>query len=128
ALPSHLIDVDLWKVLNMVDVYSLKYFAAHINQFTQYDTYQSYFDNYQVSSETLSEFKNNIPVKYIQSVNKVWNNPKMLDYIKLKIKANFARLLFHSQGYYKVMNSADFEVRKAFDIINTDAYKQLLHE
>lgn len=128
ALPSHLIDVDLWKVLNMVDVYSLKYFAAHINHFSLYDTYQSYFDNYQVSSETLSEFKNNIPVKYIQSVNKVWNNPKMLDYIKLKIKANFARLLFRSQGYYKVMNSADYEVRKAFEIINTDAYKQLLHE
>lgn len=127
ALPNYLTSSDLWKVLNMVDVHTVKYFAAHIDYFRKYTSYQQFFDQYQVSNEALLEYKRNIPVKYIQAVNTVWADPKMLSYVKLKIKANFARLLFRSQGYYKVMNSEDFEVRKAFDIINSTTYNQLLH-
>lgn len=127
ALPSYLTSSDLWKVLNMVDVHIVKYFAAHVQQFNQYTSYQQFFDQYQVSNDVLAEFKKNIPVKYIQAVNTVWADAKMLAYVKLKIKANFARLLFRSQGYYKVMNSEDFEIRKAFEIINATTYNQLLH-
>lgn len=127
ALPNYLTSSDLWKVLNMVDVHTVKFFANHVDHFIKYTSYQQFFDQYQVSNETLSEYKKSIPVKYIQAVNTVWADPKMLSYVKLKIKANFARLLFRSQGYYKVMNSEDFEVRKAFDIINSTTYNQLLH-
>lgn len=126
AMPSYLLSPDLWTLLELIDAYSYSYFANHIDEYTKFGSLQQYNQFFFVSKEQLNEYKNNLPPKYIQSINVVWSNPKMVEYLKLRIKANYARFLFRSTGYYTIMLGADEEVKMATQIINSNRYKELL--
>lgn len=94
--------------------FAYRYLQQHRAQF-KYNSIERFKNQYQVSDNTLYELvqhaaKNGVAkdVSQLAVVKKE---------IKLFIKAQFARLLFHDEGFFSVINDEDPEVQKALEIL-----------
>lgn len=119
---------NLWHVANGLDPFVNDYFVKNLNQFIVYGSLEEFMTKFQITPHLLNAFKGSIQEQFTDNVNSVWKNPLKIDYIKILLKAHFARLLFRKDGYYKVLNQQNDIVAKAIYILQSDKeYHKILN-
>lgn len=117
---EYMLSPNLWHVVNGLDNFVNSYFVAHLSDFVKYKNIETFNAQFTVSPAILQEFKTSINAVFSDNVASVWKSQAKLDYIKLHLKANFARLLFRNQGYYTVINAQNDIVNAAMKIAQDD--------
>jgi carboxyl-terminal processing protease len=61
-----------------------------------------------------------------KAAQQILSKPVNNEYLKLQIKAQMARFLFHDDGYYAVSTKHDEVVNKALDVLNSSDYSKII--
>jgi carboxyl-terminal processing protease len=127
--PDFMLNPDFWNAINGIDNFTNAYFAYHIDEFLKFNGIEDFNDHFEISSAILNQYRSNLNTAFQTSINKVWKDPQQINYIKLMIKAKFARLLFRNKGYFVILNSNNEVIQKALNIIQTpNEYEALLNQ
>ncbi len=116
-------------LLNYPDVldYIYRYYAYHAPLFAQYSSLEVYMDKFVLTPQFMQQMYAELVKKYPLYTAGVWQAPNDLDFLKNYIKASFARMQFHDNGYYEICNEKDVMVQQAYMIINADDYSKIVN-
>ena len=82
---------------------------------TQYDkNYEEYKLQYTISNDLMTDFRKFIESKEIKVDEKEYT--KDLDFLKARIKAQIAQMIFGLEGYIGVMVGVDNQIQKAMTL------------
>lgn len=118
---------NLWHVANGIDKFVNDYFVGHLHEFLKYGTFESFNREFTINQKILQEFRGSLNAAFEENAQSVWRNSSKIDYIKVLMKAHFARLLFRNQGYYKVINGNNDIIDRTLQILKSEeSYQQIL--
>ncbi len=124
---DYMLRANMWHVANGLESFVNNYFSTHLKDFTKYHTFEDFNSNFHIDHRILQAFRSELNEAFADNANSVWKNPQKLDYLKMLMKAHFARLIYRNEGFYRVMNEKNDMVLKAVDVLQTVQYNKLLH-
>jgi hypothetical protein len=86
-------------------------FALRAKYDKQYEEYKS---KYTISNELMAEFRKFIESKEIKVDEKEYS--KNIDFLKARLKAQIAQMIFGIEGYIGVMVGVDNQIQKALTL------------
>jgi len=104
---------------SQVASFAYDYFSKNREDFISLTSLPEFVENYSVPSIVFEEFLNFLNKKDEKNIaQETIDKHKKL--FGTKIKAFFAKQVWHNKGYYSVIQSIDSEVSKAYDLIKED--------
>lgn len=123
-IPDHFVAMDtsmnstyLRKIIynSVYREYPLSYFQKNKNKLKKMD-YQDYFDNFEVSNEMLQDFARMAKGNGIDYDQEGLENSK--DLLNIYIKAEIAKLVWDSKGFYPIINQRNEILQAALDLFD----------
>lgn len=123
-IPDHFVPIDtsmnskyLRKILynSVYREYPLSYYQKNKNKLKKMD-YQDYFDNFEVSNEMLQDFAQMAKGNGIDFDQEGLENSK--DLLKIYMKAEIAKLVWDSKGFYPIFNQQNEILQAALDLFD----------
>jgi carboxyl-terminal processing protease len=102
------------------------YYAANAAKIRSYKTIDAFIQEFEVSTEMMNELHKKYILHNALLTRAVWANANDLAYLKTRMKALLARMHFHNQGYYQVLNKSDQVILKALETLQSDSYDQII--
>lgn len=127
AYREYMQKANMWHVANGLENFVNNYFSSHLKDFMKYHTFEDFNRNFQIDARILQAFRSEINMVFADNANSVWKNAQKIDYLKILMKAHFARLMYRNEGFFRVMNEKNDMVLKAVDVLKTSQYNKLLH-
>lgn len=91
----------------------------------QHKNVKMFEQKFTISMEMLALLKTNFEKSNPDQVKVVWSDSKDLNYLEVRMKAQFAKILFGSNGYYYIMNKNDENLKMALTVLKAPAYKRI---
>jgi len=123
-IPDHFVAMDtsmnstyLRKIIynSVYREYPLSYFQKNKNKLKKMD-YQDYFDNFEISNEMLQDFARMAKGNGIDYDQEGLENSK--DLLNIYIKAEIAKLVWDSKGFYPIINQRNEILQAALDLFD----------
>lgn len=123
-IPDHFVPIDtsmnskyLRKILynSVYREYPLSYYQKNKNKLKKMD-YQDYYDNFEVSNEMLQDFAQMAKGNGIDFDQEGFENSK--DLLKIYMKAEIAKLVWDSKGFYPIFNQQNEILQAALDLFD----------
>jgi carboxyl-terminal processing protease len=104
---------------NVLNTFSLQYVDEYRQKLTgQYPAFDAFNNEFKVTPEIISDFKNLAEKEGIKFDEKGWQASELL--ILTQLKALIARNLWDINSFYEVMSDIDEEYHKAIDLLKDD--------
>ncbi len=103
-----------------------EYYSRNNKELNAFTTFRQFDAGFSVTPQLMATLKANYGRDYAQQVNKVWSNARTQDFLKSRIKALLARMLFRSNGYYQQTNKDDKVVLRALEILRGREYTAIV--
>lgn len=101
------------------------YYMHHRGQLLQYKTITDFSTKYG-GDELVAGFLKMQDPTFRRAVERVLRNQTNLSYFRLQLKAQLARILFRSNGYYSITTWDDAVIRKAMETMNSTRYSAII--
>jgi carboxyl-terminal processing protease len=101
------------------------YYMHHRAQLLQYKTITDFSTKYG-GDELVAGFLKMQDPTFRRAVERVLRNQTNLSYFRLQLKAQLARILFRSNGYYSITTWDDAVIRKAMETMNSTRYSAII--
>lgn len=101
------------------------YYMHHRAQLLQYKTIADFSTKYG-GDELVAGFLKMQDPTFRRAVERVLRNQTNLSYFRLQLKAQLARILFRSNGYYSITTWDDAVIRKAMETMNSTRYSAII--
>ncbi|HLO72238.1 MAG TPA: S41 family peptidase [Flavipsychrobacter sp.] len=101
------------------------YYMHHRAQLLQYKTITDFSTKYG-GDELVTGFLKMQDPTFRRAVERVLRNQTNLSYFRLQLKAQLARILFRSNGYYSITTWDDAVIRKAMETMNSTRYSAII--
>lgn len=101
------------------------YYMHNRAQLLQYKTITDFSTKYG-GDELVAGFLKMQDPTFRRAVERVLRNQTNLSYFRLQLKAQLARILFRSNGYYSITTWDDAVIRKAMETMNSTRYSAII--
>ncbi len=101
------------------------YYMHNRAQLLQYKTITDFSTKYS-GDELVAGFLKMQDPTFRRAVERVLRNQTNLSYFRLQLKAQLARILFRSNGYYSITTWDDAVIRKAMETMNSTRYSAII--
>ncbi len=112
----------------VLDNYVYNYFNNQRERLQQYRNFDDFDREFHLSPGMMEELRRGFVLENAAYTKALWKNPAALAFLKNRIKAMLARMLFEPGDYYRVLNENDTLLKRASEIINTPQYQKILQE
>lgn len=99
-----------------------EYYALHSREMSVYRTFQQFDASFTITPQLLGALKAGFSAEYAPQTARVWSDPQAMQFIRSRIKAILARMLFRTNGYYQQVNKEDNVVLRALGILRSREY------
>ncbi len=103
-----------------------QYFSLHSKEMEVYRSFAAFDTSFKVTPQLMALLKSNYSKDFPAQVKKVWDNPKVQQFLQLRIKAILARMKFGTNGFYHELNKDDNEVLRALGILSSREYSAIV--
>lgn len=102
------------------------YYNAHFTQLKQYRTAADLNRLFDGSKDILADYIRQLTPAARDVANAVLARKANKDFLLLQIKAQVARILFRNNGYYAVSSGGDDVLQRALEVLNSNAYSEII--
>lgn len=99
-----------------------EYYALHSREMSVYRNFQQFDASFTITPQLLGALKAGFSAEYAPQTARVWSDPQAMQFIRARIKAILARMLFRTNGYYQQVNKEDNVVLRALGILRSREY------
>ena len=101
----------------------LSYTDKHRTALNAYKSFEDFNKHFEVTADMMKDFTEYGEKKGVKKDAKGYN--RSADYIKVELKALFARELFHNDGFYEVLNRKNSAYLKALQVFHDNTFDKL---
>jgi carboxyl-terminal processing protease len=118
----------LYRILsgNQLNESVFQFFAHHKPDFSGYASYSDFDKRYAVSPVLLDQIKVRLEKEFPAEARYVWSDAAALSYLKSRVKALIARLLYGNSGFFRSLNEQDRILARALSVLKTDEYSKII--
>jgi carboxyl-terminal processing protease len=104
-----------------------EYYSQHSKEMDIYRSLRQFDQSFTVTPQMIDILRKNYEKEFPLQVQKVWSNAISLDYVRVRVKALLARMMFRSNGYYLQINKNDNVILKALGILRNGEYAAIMN-
>lgn len=101
------------------------YYMAHRSTLLKYNNINDFIAGFKADEMVGNYFKQQDPT-FRKALLKVMRNNANYDFFSMQLKAQLARILFHSKGFYAITTKGDDVVQKALQVLNGSGYSTII--
>lgn len=103
-----------------------EYFSRHTKELSAYRSFAAFDAGFTISPQLMQDLRTNFAAQMPSETAKVWQDAQAMTFIRSRVRAILARMLFRTNGYYQQVNKEDNVVLRALGILRGREYTAIV--